>query len=131
MINKSLKHKHEFTKRSPKLFKNSSLPVIPHHVCQELFYHRILLGSSPDHCIILDVENQSEVNIVLCRPIREEYGIVSTNQKRVLFCANQSEVSTHLVVEKEAYAHHSYGLTLVCVHWTPTLNEMKYYIKQS
>ena len=72
-------------------------------------------GVSTNQRWVLFCVDQSEASIVLCQPIRDEF-----------FLFQPIRGSTHLVVEKEAYAHHSYGLTLVCVHWTPTLNEKFY-----
>ena len=40
--------------------------------------------------------NQSEVNIILGQPIRSQQYIVSTNQKQLLSCVNQSEASIYL-----------------------------------
>ena len=41
--------------------------------------------------------NQSEISIVVCQPIRDQYCCVPTNQRSVLHCVNQSEESIHLL----------------------------------
>ena len=40
--------------------------------------------------------NQSEMSIILCQPIRNQYYFVSTNQKSLMNCVNQSEMSIYL-----------------------------------
>ena len=40
--------------------------------------------------------DQSEISISQCQPIRDQYCFVSTNQKPVLVCVNQSEASIYL-----------------------------------
>ena len=36
---------------------------------------------------------RSEISISICQPIRHQYDIVSTNQRWVLYCVNQSDIS--------------------------------------
>ena len=53
----------------------------------QLFLFRILIISGTSW------NNQSEISIVCCQPIRDKYWHVSTNERWVLTCVNQWEMS--------------------------------------
>ena len=66
-------------------------PVLLQTRILRMDYSWLVLISVPEKNI-----SQSEASIILCQPIRSQQYIVSTNQKQLLSCVNQSEASIYL-----------------------------------